>query len=130
MRILGPILAGAASLSALGAAEPASYYTEVRPLLQVHCSGCHQPANKLSGLDITTYEGILKGGAKHGSALVKGTPDNSPLVSLVTGKLQPRMPMGGAELAKEPRTIRRPRRRHFRHPRNRRCTPKLPRSRG
>ena len=101
MRILGPLLAGAVSLSALGAAEPASYYNEVRPLLQVHCSGCHQPANKLSGLDITTYEGILKGGAKHGSSLAKGAPDNSPLVSLVTGKLEPRMPMGGAELAPE-----------------------------
>ena len=101
MRILGPLLAGVVSLSALGAAEPASYYNEVRPLLQVHCSGCHQPANKLSGLDITTYEGILKGGAKHGSSLAKGAPDNSPLVSLVTGKLEPRMPMGGAELAPE-----------------------------
>ena len=101
MRMLSPILAAAASLSALGAAEPASYYTEVRPLLQVHCSGCHQPANMLSGLDITTYEGILRGGAKHGSSLVKGNPENSPLVGLVTGNLEPRMPMGGAELAPE-----------------------------
>ena len=101
IRILGPVFAAATSLSALGAAEPASYYDEVRPLLQVHCSGCHQPANKLSGLDITTYEGILKGGSKHGSALVKGSPDSSTLVSLVTGKLEPRMPMGGAQLAPE-----------------------------
>ncbi len=52
----------------------------------------------MSGLDLTTYEGIVRGGAKHGSSLVRGAPDNSPLVSLVSGKTEPRMPMGGAAL--------------------------------
>ncbi len=98
---LGPLVVAAAGAAAPGAAQPASYYNEVRPLLQVHCSGCHQPANKLSGLDITTYEGILQGGAKYGSSLAKGAPDNSPLANLISGKLEPRMPMGGAALAPE-----------------------------
>ncbi len=82
-------------------AEPVSYFDDVRPLLQVHCSGCHQPANAMSGLDITAYEGIVRGGAKHGSAVVRGAPENSPLVNLVTGKVEPRMPMGGAALASD-----------------------------
>ena len=89
------------SAAVMGAAEPVSYYTDVRPLLQVHCSGCHQPANKLSGLDITNYDGIVRGGARHGSSVVKGAPESSPLVSPVTGKLEPRMPMGGAALPAE-----------------------------
>ena len=84
--------------AALGATDAVSYYNDLRPLLQVHCSGCHQPANKMGGLEITSYAGILKGGAKHGSSVSKGAPENSPMVKLVTGKLEPRMPMGGAAL--------------------------------
>ena len=91
-------VAATASALLLAGAEPVSYYEDVRPLLQVHCSGCHQPANKLSALDVTDYAGIVRGGAKHGSAVAKGSPENSPLVGLVTGNLEPRMPMGGAPL--------------------------------
>ena len=97
MRFCGWAAAVLAAAS-LGAADPVSYYEHVRPVLQVHCSGCHQPANQLSGLDITSYEGILRGGSKHGSSISKGVPAGSPLVSLVTGKLEPRMPMGAAAL--------------------------------
>ena len=53
----------------------------------------------MGGLEITSYAGILKGGAKHGSSVAKGAPENSPLLKLVTGKLEPRMPMGGAALS-------------------------------
>ena len=84
--------------AALGAADGVSYYNDIRPLLQVHCSGCHQAANKMGGLEITSYAGILKGGAKHGSSVAKGAPENSPLLKLVTGQLEPRMPMGGTAL--------------------------------
>ncbi len=85
--------------AALGAVDGVSYYNDIRPLLQVHCSGCHQAANKMGGLEITSYAGILKGGAKYGSSIAKGTPENSPLLNLVTGKLEPRMPMGGTALS-------------------------------
>ena len=98
MRSLHPIATFVAPLIALGASEPVSYYDHVRPLLQVQCSGCHQPANKMSGLDITAYAGIVRGGAKYGSSVAKGAPENSPLVNLVTGKMEPRMPMGGAAI--------------------------------
>lgn len=84
--------------AALGATDGVSYYNDVRPLLQVHCSGCHSAANKMGSLEITSYAGILKGGAKYGSSVAKGAPENSPLLKLVTGKLEPRMPMGGAAL--------------------------------
>ena len=84
-----------------GTADTVSYFNDVRPLLQVNCSGCHQPANKLGGLDITTFAGILKGGAKHGSAITAGTPENSAMVKLLSGALEPRMPMGGEALPQE-----------------------------
>lgn len=101
MRHLFLIATLALPLAAVHAAEKVSYYEDVRPLLQVHCSGCHQPANKLSDLDITAYVGIIKGGAKYGSSVAKGAPENSPLVNLVVGKMEPRMPMGGAALSAE-----------------------------
>ncbi len=101
MRHILVVAALAALFAATGAAEPVSYFNDVRPLLQVHCSGCHQPANPMSGLDITVYEGIIRGGAKHGGSVSKGVPENSPLVNLVTGKIEPRMPMGGAALPGE-----------------------------
>lgn len=84
-----------------GSAESVSYYEDVRPLLQVKCSACHQPANKLGGLDITSYAGILKGGAKHGSAISAGAPESSTMVKLLTGALEPRMPMGSEALPAE-----------------------------
>lgn len=90
-----------AAVASLGAAEPVSFYEDVRPLLQVHCSGCHQPANPMGGLELTTFEGLLKGGAKHGRGVIGGDPDASPLLSMVTGKLEPRMPLGGEALAEE-----------------------------
>ena len=98
MRTCRAAVVALATSAALSAAESISYYEEVRPLLQLHCSGCHQPANLLSGLDITSYGGILRGGSKHGASIVKGAPDRSPLVGLVTGRIEPRMPMGGAAL--------------------------------
>ncbi len=101
IRSLTLVAAIAASGSALFAAEPVSYFADVRPLLQVQCSGCHQPANTMSGLDLTDYAGIAKGGSKYGASVVKGAPESSPLVNLVTGKLEPRMPMGGAALSAE-----------------------------
>ena len=83
------------------AAEPVSYYNDVRPVIQRYCSGCHQPASKMSGLVLTEYTGILKGGAKHGSAIAKGAPEASPLVRSVNGSLEPRMPLGGPNLPDE-----------------------------
>ncbi len=101
MRLQQLLAALAAPLVAAGASDSVSYYNDVRPLLQVHCSGCHQPANTMSGLDVTAYEGIVRGGAKYGSSVVGGVPDNSPLVSLVMGKVEPRMPMGASPLPAE-----------------------------
>ena len=101
MRHLHLIVTLALPLASLQAAEQVSYFKDVRPLLQLHCSGCHQPANKMSGLDITAYVGIIKGGGKYGSSVAKGTPENSPLINLVTGEMEPRMPMGGAPLPAE-----------------------------
>lgn len=80
-------------------AEP-SFTRDIKPLLQKHCSGCHQPAAKASNLDVTTYE-ALKGGGTRGTAFVVGAPGDSLLVKYMTGAMKPPMPMGQPPLPAE-----------------------------
>jgi WD40 repeat protein len=76
----------------LGAADP-SYFKDVRPLLQRQCQGCHQPNLKSSDLDLTTFDGLAKGG-KRGPAIPL-------LVKYLTGEMKPQMPLGQPALAAE-----------------------------
>ena len=92
-------LAGAASiaaflLSAALAAEPVSFADTIQPLLETKCLACHGPDQKLAGLDLSTREGMLKGGV-HGAAVAPGEPDKSNLYRYLSGLEQPAMPLGG-----------------------------------
>jgi len=80
----------------IAAAAP-SFSRDIQPILQKKCQGCHQPASKMSGLDLTTFDGFSKGG-KRGPAFVTDRPDESVVVRYLTAALQPRMPLGEAPL--------------------------------
>jgi len=93
-----------ASIAPLGAylivpqapAKPVSYRSVIEPLFKSQCISCHQPNNKLGGLDLTTVEGIRKGGVS-GSML---SGKNSLLVQRLRGEGgKPRMPMGFAPVS-------------------------------
>jgi mono/diheme cytochrome c family protein/roadblock/LC7 domain-containing protein len=98
-------------LSTASADEPAtqpkiSYYRDIRPILQQHCQGCHQPAKPMGGLVLTSYEGFKKGGESELAGFVPGKPDDSEILSQITPvdgqaampKGQP--PLSGEEIAK------------------------------
>jgi dipeptidyl aminopeptidase/acylaminoacyl peptidase len=89
VKTLGILLSAAASLSA---AAP-SFSRDIQPILQKNCQGCHQPASKMSGLDLTTFEGFSTGG-KRGPAFVAERPDESVVIRYLTAVLQPQMPLG------------------------------------
>ncbi len=89
VKSLGIILAVAVNLPA---AAP-SFSRDIQPILQKNCQGCHQPASRMSGLDLTTFEGFSKGG-KRGPAFVTERPDDSIVVRYLSAALQPRMPLG------------------------------------
>jgi|SRR5579871_902312 len=74
----------------------ASYSSDIRPLLQRSCQGCHQPAMKSGGLDLTRYETFASGGNK-GPAFKSGAAD-SLVIAYLSGQRQPRMPFGGTPL--------------------------------
>ncbi len=85
-------------------AEHASFKDEVFPILKQHCVECHQPGGdgyEKTGLDMTTYQGIMKG-TKHGPIIVPGNAFISNLNVLIEGRAAPhlRMPYHGKELSK------------------------------
>jgi len=87
-----------AGLAWAAAAADVSYSREIRPILQRHCQGCHQPNVKSSDLDLTTYEGLMRGG-KGGRPVRPGAPEQSLLVDYLSGERRPQMPMGLPPLA-------------------------------
>lgn len=99
-------LAIAAGSNAAGAAEEVvSYKLDVQPILNARCVECHQPGGQgyqASGLDLTSYAGLMKG-TKHGPIVTPGDPLTSNLIVLVEGRADPkmRMPHGQRPLLKE-----------------------------
>jgi WD40 repeat protein len=69
----------------------ASYFRDIRPIIQRQCQGCHQPNLKSSNLDLTSYEGFESGG-KHG-------PAAKTVLGYLTGESKPQMPLGQPPLA-------------------------------
>lgn len=86
-------------------ADRVSYYRHVRPILQRHCSGCHQPAKAGGKLQIISFESFQKGG-ENGASFVVGKPDESLIVQYISGE-KPEMPLNAEPLsAKQVDTIR------------------------
>ena len=79
--------------------EP-SYHREVWPIVQQRCQGCHQPAQLGGELNLTSFEGLLAGGMS-GPALVAGQPDESRLLKMLRGEVEPAMPMRAEPLTAE-----------------------------
>jgi cytochrome c553 len=61
-------------------------------ILQARCAHCHG-ADKTSGLDLRTREGLLKGGSR-AAAIKPGDGEESLLYRFIIGKEKPRMPLG------------------------------------
>jgi hypothetical protein len=76
--------------------EVVSYYKDVRPILQQHCQGCHQPAKAEGGFIMTGHADLLKKGDHDRPGVVPGQPGKSFIVEQITphdGK-PPAMPRG------------------------------------
>jgi mono/diheme cytochrome c family protein len=92
------------AISGVGAAaERISFRNDVFPILRGRCVDCHQPGGagyEESGLDLRTYEGLMKG-TKFGPMVIPGQPDVSNLMVLLDWRADPklRMPHGGKKLS-------------------------------
>jgi hypothetical protein len=86
------------------AAEPqVSFSQDILPLLKWRCVSCHQPGGEgyeKSGLDLTSYQGLMKG-TKFGPMVIAGSPETSNLMRLLDWQVSPaiRMPHGKKQLS-------------------------------
>lgn len=74
--------------AAAPAADPVSFKNHVSVILQNRCVACHKPGGEgfqASGLDLRSYEGLMKG-TKHGPIVVPGDAFTSNLNVLVEGR--------------------------------------------
>jgi WD40 repeat protein/mono/diheme cytochrome c family protein len=72
------------------AAKKLSFHRDIRPIMRVHCQGCHQPAKPGGKLVLTSYADLKKGGESNNPGFVPGKPDESPLLlQLISQNGQP-----------------------------------------
>src|SRR5258706_12085066 len=74
-----------------GAQEKVTYQDNVLPIIENNCAKCHNSDKKKGDLDLTSYNGALKGGGS-GMVLVSGNPDSSKLYKAITHAEDPTMP--------------------------------------
>jgi mono/diheme cytochrome c family protein len=100
----GMIILGLATPSALVcAAEPQNFSEDIMPIFKGRCVSCHQAGGEgyeKSGLDLTTYEGLMKG-TKFGAMVIPRDPESSNLMWLLDWRASPqmRMPHGKKKLS-------------------------------
>ncbi len=74
-----------------------SYKKDIQPIFDDYCVSCHKPGGKgylKSGLDLTTYDNLMKG-TKFGKVVIPGNSEASTISKLLTGTNKGlKMPMG------------------------------------
>ncbi|HNR30878.1 MAG TPA: hypothetical protein PKI11_08300 [Candidatus Hydrogenedentes bacterium] len=77
------------------------FQERVWPIIEARCLDCHAGEKAKSRLDLSTLEGLLRGGNKGGPTVVLGDPDSSVLIQYLEGTRQPRMPYRDDPLSEE-----------------------------
>jgi uncharacterized membrane protein len=76
--------------------EPAvSFSQDVQPIISQHCYQCHQAGGQgevASGLNLTTYEGMMKG-THSGPMVIAGDVEGSNMLVLMEGRADPSISM-------------------------------------
>ena len=65
-------------------AEKVSYYTQVRPIFQVHCVGCHQPAKAKGGYVMTDFKRLMGKGDSDEPVILAKNAAKSLLIEMIT----------------------------------------------
>jgi len=73
------------------AQDTVSFKTDVFPIIELRCLECHQPGGpgyETSGLDLRTYEGLMKG-TKYGPIVTPGNAMESNLIAVIDRRTDP-----------------------------------------
>ncbi len=81
-----------------------SFSQDVKPILDKNCIACHRSGGEgeiASGLNMSSYEGLMKG-TKFGPMVIAGDVEGSNLLVLIEGRADPsiRMPHGKKPISK------------------------------
>src|SRR5438093_3531017 len=90
----GPIIwLSAIFLSCFGGVQAAddTYEEKVEPLFKQNCVPCHDGKTRTSGFSVATKAELLAGGARRGASIQPGKPEESVLIKVLRGQLEPRM---------------------------------------
>ena len=81
---------GPAALSGRGLDSGTGLFeSDVAPLLARRCLGCHDSASRQGGLDLSTRESALAGGA-NGNAIIPGSPESSLVWLMAESEAMPK----------------------------------------
>jgi tricorn protease-like protein len=80
------------------------YARSVEPIFQEKCSACHNHSVRKGDLNLDTYESLMNGG-RRGAVMIPGKSNESRLVKMIEGSIQPRMPIGGTLTREEIQAI-------------------------
>src|SRR6266436_4538846 len=86
------------ALTSANAQDKITYQDHILPLIEANCSKCHNSDKKKADLDLTSYQGAIKGSGS-GVVLLSGNPDGSKLWKAVTHAEEPNMPPNRPKLA-------------------------------
>src|SRR4029077_9413190 len=84
-------IAFVSSTCTLFAQDKITYQDHILPLVEANCSKCHNADKKKADLDLTSYQGALKGSGS-GVVLATGNLDGSKLWKAITHAEEPNMP--------------------------------------
>ena len=79
---------------ALAAEKSPEYYADIEPVLRKYCVGCHNDADREADISLQTMAGI-RGEGSEGPLVVDRQPGQSPLLAVIRGEAEPKMPPEG-----------------------------------
>jgi hypothetical protein len=85
-------------LVSAAAEDKVTYQDHILPLVEANCSKCHNADKKKADLDLTSYQGALKGSGS-GAVLASGNLEGSKLWRAITHAEEPEMPPNRPKLA-------------------------------
>lgn len=82
-------------------AAAVSFKRDIWPIVDDQCTSCHENPDADADYDMTTVEGMAKGGKKAGAGFLPGKPDESSIIHYIRGIAKPRMPEDEPPLTEE-----------------------------
>jgi len=79
-----------------------SYQRDIEPIIQWRCLTCHSAGGegaRKSGLELSSYQALMRGTREGGDLIVPGSPESSSFMIMVTRRDHLRMPFGAPPLA-------------------------------